>query len=67
MQRRFRSSIPARAIRDSVLLEELDAIDPRHAGTDRWLTGSVPSWRRFRSLKLARMLLEPKTTAASPR
>jgi len=50
----------ARAIRDGVtLLEELDAIDPRHAGTDRWLTelgtelAAIPI-----DPKLARMLLE---------
>ena len=50
----------ARAIRDGVtLLEELDAIDPRHVGTDRWLTelgaelAAIPV-----DPKLARMLLE---------
>ena len=50
----------ARAIRDGVtLLEELDAIDPRHVGTDRWLTelgaelAAIPI-----DPKLARMLLE---------
>ena len=50
----------ARAIRDGVtLLEELDAIDPRHVGADRWLTdlgaelAAIPV-----DPKLARMLLE---------
>ncbi len=49
-----------RAIRDGItLLEELDAVDPRHAGTDRWLT---PLGAQLAAIpidpKLARMLLE---------
>ena len=50
----------ARAIRDGItLLEELDAIDPNHSGTDDWLT---PLGAQLASIpidpKLARMLLE---------
>lgn len=49
-----------RAIRDGVtLLEELDAVDPEHAGTDRWLT---PLGSQLASIpidpRLGRMLLE---------
>lgn len=49
-----------RAIRDGItLLEELDAIDPAHVGTDRWLT---PLGAQLASLpidpRLGRMLLE---------